>query len=72
MAAKLTPKSITVGMKVDYHSVIGGPVTRPGCVVLGAPFQLEGSGRRKGAWVCFIDGMRGFVACDALTRSEDV
>ncbi len=52
---------IRVGMTVDYHSIIGGPVTEPGCTITHEPWMMNGT------WVCMIDKRHGCVSCDALS-----
>lgn len=56
------PEWIFEGAKVDYHSLIGGPVTDPGMVVRGEPWQLG-----QGDWVVRLEGRAGGVAIEALT-----
>lgn len=46
---------------VDYHSIIGGPVTRAGLTVIHDPYML---GETE---VTFISGITGCVATAALT-----
>ena len=58
-----------VGDLVDYHSIIGGPVTKPGLTVTHEPYYLGGP---KGALVCFVDGVSGCVAVKALTPAVEV
>lgn len=53
---------IKEGMLVNYHSFIGGPVTKGQCVVISKPWQLG-----CGEWVVLISGMSGGVSLDALT-----
>ncbi len=61
---------LKVGARADYHSVIGGPVTLPGCTVTEVPFPIPGlTSRVEDRWCCFVDKKRGWVACDALTPS---
>jgi hypothetical protein len=49
------------GVRVDYHAVIGGPVTRAGYVVK-ATGQLP-----SGAWVAWLERKSGCVALEALS-----
>ena len=56
-----------VGTLVDYHSEIGGPVTKKNCKIRSGPWQL-GSGQ----WVIKIEGMAGGVSLDALSYPESV
>ena len=53
-----------VGDLVDYHSIIGGPVTKPGLRIVRGPDFLGGH-----TWVYWLDGKRGCVAAEACTRS---
>lgn len=55
---------IRVGMKVDYHSIIDGPVTEAGCTVTHEPWM------QYGTWVCMIDKRRSCIACAALTLAK--
>lgn len=52
---------IRPGAVVDYHAVIGGPVTDRGRVVASGPERLGG-----GQWVAWLDGKPGCVAVEAL------
>lgn len=54
-------KEIIEGMKVNYHSIIGGPVTKPDCTVTFEPWMMHGQ------WVCMIDKVLSCVSCDALS-----
>jgi hypothetical protein len=54
---------IKVGTKVDYHSIIGGPVTQDGMVVREPAQQLPGGGQ----WVCWLKGKAGCVSCESVT-----
>lgn len=49
---------------VDYHSVIGGPVTQGGLVVRAGPVRDA-----AGQWVCWLTGKSGSVAVEALTAA---
>ena len=53
-----------VGDLVDYHSVIGGPVTQAGLIVR-EPVQLLGGH----SWVVWLAGKAGCVFVEALTPS---
>lgn len=57
--------TIRKGDKVDYHSIIGGPVTLAGATVTEDPYQMA-----SGHWVTFISGKSGCVSLDALTLAE--
>lgn len=56
---------IKIGMTVDYHEIIGGPVTTPRCKVQSEPWQLG-----SGTWVVKISGVRGGVDLAAITPSQ--
>ena len=62
-------KTIKKGMMVDYHSIIGGPVTKANCEVTIEPYDMAAGLRRK-LWVCHIDGIRGCVSVEALTKAK--
>ena len=51
-----------IGAMVDYHSEIGGPVTKRNCRIRSGPWKLG-----SGAWVIKITGVAGGVSLDALT-----
>ena len=53
-----------VGDKVDYHSVIGGPVTSTGHTILAVERKPNNYGRD----VAWISGRAGCVALDALSH----
>lgn len=57
------PGFIRPGGRVDYHSIIGGAVTLPGCCIESEVFLL-------GETPCvMISGKRGGVAVAALTEA---
>ena len=56
---------IKIGMTVDYHEIIGGPVTNPRCKVESEPWQLG-----HGTWIVKISGVRGGVSLNAITPSQ--
>ncbi len=58
------PAWLVVGTVVDYHSIIGGPVTQPGMVVRHGPQMMCGS------WVVWLTGKAGCVAVDACTLAK--
>jgi hypothetical protein len=64
-------EKISVGMLVDYHSLIGGPVTKPACRVTSDPFDATGGSGRRRIFVVFIDQVRGYVSCEALTPAAE-
>ncbi len=53
---------LKIGTIVDYHSEIGGPITRKNCIIRSAPWQLG-----SGEWVINISGMAGGVSLDSLS-----
>lgn len=55
------PDWIGLGLRVDYHALIGGPVTKPDLEI--TALQRGASGR----WVAWLKGHRGCVACEALS-----
>jgi len=55
-----------IGDRVDYHSIIGGPVTIANTAVESEPWDLCGS------LVVKIEGKAGGVDIDALTPVQDV
>jgi hypothetical protein len=61
----LPPNWIRPGARADYHSVIGGPVTKPGLTVVSDPQLLGGH-----TWVVWLDGVRGCVAIEAITEAK--
>lgn len=58
----MPPTWLVVGARVDYHSIIGGPVTLANVRVRTDPWQLG-----DGTWVAAIEGKAGGVAVAALT-----
>jgi hypothetical protein len=50
------------GVKVDYHAVIGGPITSYGVTVFRAPWQMA-----SGHWVVSLKEETSVVSIDALT-----
>jgi hypothetical protein len=56
---------ITVGDRVDYHSIVGGPVTSTGHTIR----AVERKPNKYGRDVAWITGKAGCVALDALTSS---
>lgn len=52
---------LKIGMVVDYHSMIDGPITKFNCVVESKPWDLCGE------WVVLISGMSGGVSLEALS-----
>jgi hypothetical protein len=53
------------GAMVDYHAVIGGPITQYSMHVRTGPRQLSDGG----AWVVWLDGKAGCVAVEACTEA---
>lgn len=60
------PRWLKVGDVVDYHAMIGGPVTQAGMVVRAGPQLLMGH-----TWVVWLHGKAGCVAVDAVTKPVD-
>jgi hypothetical protein len=58
---------IMVGDKVDYHSIIGGPVTSKWHTVQTVQLAPNNFGRA----VAWISGKSGCVALDALTHTAN-
>lgn len=55
---------LVAGACVDYHSIIGGPVTKPSMVVRTDPQQLS-----HGQWVVWLEKHAGCVAIEAVTQT---
>lgn len=55
---------VAVGARVDYHSIIGGPITQRDLVVRAGPQWMGGS------WVVWLTGKAGCVAVEACTPVE--
>lgn len=60
--ARRPPAWCVAGARVDYHALINGPVTTPGCMITDGPSLL---GWRT--WVVWLDKVCGCVAVDALS-----
>ena len=56
---------VEIGMTVDYHGIIGGPVTKEKCIVESDPWELG-----HGTWVVKISGVRGGVDLAAITLCQ--
>ena len=56
---------IKIGMTVDYHMMIDGPVTKENCKVESDPWPLG-----HGTWVVKISGVSGGVSLDAITPTK--
>lgn len=54
------------GDKVDYHGIIGGPVTQHGLTMLCEPFEDS-----SGHMVTFVTEKSGYVSMEALTPAVD-
>jgi hypothetical protein len=66
-SAYVPPYWLIKGALVVYHpGILTGPATKFWCEVLMTPWRLHG-----GAWVTLITGVRGWVACEALSRSAE-
>jgi len=64
MPKKLLKPALKIGDLVDYHSIIGGPVTSGPHTVTHEPYQpFVGAPM----WVTFISDKSGYVSCAALT-----
>lgn len=64
---KIKLSGLKMGDKVDYHSIIGGPITSYGHTIIKCdPYILS-----EHTEVAFITDVRGCVATEALTRSEE-
>ena len=59
----MNENEIEMGMLVNYHSMIGGPVTKELCAIESKPWQLY-----CGEWIVSISGVRGGVSVNALTK----
>lgn len=66
---KGSPSWLKPGVKVDYHSIIGGPVTAPSLEVVAGPQELGGPG---GTWCVWLDGKSGCVSVEAVTPAAGV
>lgn len=55
------PAWMVEGAIVDYHSIIGGPITQPGMVVRAGPQLMCGH------WSVWLKGKAGSVAVEACT-----
>ncbi|MEN6581655.1 MAG: hypothetical protein ABFD54_04340 [Armatimonadota bacterium] len=53
------------GDTVDYHSIIGGPITKAGLTIISNPFQTP-----SGDMVVFVGGVSGYVDVEALTYAN--
>lgn len=56
-------EEIKIGMKVDYHSMIGGPVTKYNCKIESNPWRIG-----SGEWIVLISGIRGGVSLKAISE----
>ena len=56
---------LKIGMEVDFHGIIGGPITLPNCTVIAEPWRLY-----SGTWVVKISGVRGSVDLAAIPPSR--
>lgn len=62
---KLPAPWIRAGAVANYHPIIGRPESQP-VIVKTDPLVLGGH-----TWVVWVEGVRGCVACDALTPREE-
>jgi hypothetical protein len=60
------PAWLIKGALADYSPEIGAAVTRTSCIVTCDPFRIT----KDGAWVTYINGVRGWVACEALSNAN--
>ncbi len=56
-----------IGMKVDYHAVIKGPVTKRDCIVKSSPWMIS-----HGEWVVWISGMSEAVSLKAISEAKPI
>jgi hypothetical protein len=67
-SAYVPPDWLIKEARVVYHpGILIGPATKFWCTVLMNPWRLYGTG----AWVTCVTGVRGWVACEALSRSDE-
>lgn len=66
----MQPNKIKVGMKVNYHSIISGPVTKENCIVTQEPW-LPKSWKKCHGMVTMITDVRGWVHCDGLSEVKE-
>lgn len=57
------PNNIHVGMIVNYHAIIGGPVTSSG-------HKITSIERRHKRWIVFVTGVSGFICVEALSAND--
>jgi len=57
---------IKIGTLVDYHAIIGGPVTKARMEVREPAQRLT-----SGHWVCWLKGKAGCVSVEAVTPHAD-
>ena len=55
------PINIHKGDWIDYHEIIGGPVTQPRMQVISDPVMMCGT------WVVWLHGKSGCVSTEACT-----
>jgi len=58
-------EDLKIGMVVDYHRQIGGPVTLKNTKIRSEPWQLG-----NGVWIVAVEGKAGGVSLEALTLPE--
>ncbi len=56
-----------IGMKVDYHAVIGGPVTKRNCTIESDPWQIS-----HGEWVILLIELPKAVSLNAISETEPI
>lgn len=62
---KKPPAWLKPGVRVDYHSIIGGPVTLANAVVRDGPCLMCDH------WSVWLEGKSGSVAVEAVTRAKE-
>jgi len=63
--AKKPPAWLKPGARVDYHAIIGGPVTLANAVVRMGPYRICDH------WSVWLEGKPGGVCVEAVTRAKD-
>lgn len=58
------PAWIKPGVRVDYHSIIGGPVTLAGAAVRSGPHRMGDH------WSVWLEGKAGGVDVEACTPAK--
>ncbi len=58
---------IKIGMKVDYCSEIGGPITKRNCTIESDPWLIG-----HGEWVVLLTESRGAVSLNAISEAKPI